>query len=202
QHQFWKNVDLSKYGDGQVKGVLSVDISEWDKQGVIEWKQKDGTLKKQTAEECSPEQIKEETWQQMKTSLNVEGKEVLTDDNLLDWNLEMDVVTDPKTGRKMNREPLLVNYVCTWDKRPDAFTLIPNLFLASDYVQTNTDIACMEGANEAARRAVNRIIADSGIKAPYCKIWKLREPWIFWLWRRHDLRRYEQDLPWNGKLWG
>src|SRR5262249_23553726 len=51
QHQFWKNVDLSKYGDGQVKGVLSVDISEWDKQGVIEWKQKDGTLKKQTAEE-------------------------------------------------------------------------------------------------------------------------------------------------------
>jgi hypothetical protein len=69
-------------------------------------------------------------------------------------------------------------------------------------VQTNTDIACMEGANEAARRAVNRIIADSGVKAPYCKIWKLREPWIFWFWRRHDQWRYDQDLPWNGKLWG
>jgi uncharacterized protein with NAD-binding domain and iron-sulfur cluster len=203
QHQFWNKIDLSRYGDGQVKGVLSADISEWDKKGILNWAKPGDPPQYLTAEECTPEQIKDETWAQMKGCLNVDGQEILKDDNLLDWNLEMDVVPDPNhPGKKMNREPLLVNYICTWDKRPDAFSLIPNLFLASDYVQTNTDIACMEAANEAARRAVNRILADAGVQAPPCKIWKLREPWIFWFWRRHDLSRYEQDLPWNGKLWG
>ena len=32
------------------------------------------------------------------------------------------------------------------------------MFLAADYVRTNTDLTTMEGANEAARRAVNCII--------------------------------------------
>ena len=41
-------------------------------------------------------------------------------------------------------------------------TAIPNLFLASDYVQTFTDLATMEGANEAARRAVNGILERAG----------------------------------------
>src|SRR5262249_52815529 len=59
-------------------------------------------------------------------------------------------------------EPLLVNAVRTWAHRPDAFTNIPNLFLASDYVRTFTDLATMEGANEAARRAVNAILSTSG----------------------------------------
>ena len=37
----------------------------------------------------------------------------------------------------------------------------------------------MEGANEAARRAVNAILAASGARAPTCQVWKLREPAIF-----------------------
>ena len=43
----------------------------------------------------------------------------------------------------------------SWADRPDATTRIPNLMLAADYVRTYTDLATMEGANEAARRAVN-----------------------------------------------
>ena len=58
-------------------------------------------------------------------------------------------------GFLRNAEPLLVNLVNTWALRPEATTAIPNLFLASDYVRTHTDLATMEGANEAARRAVN-----------------------------------------------
>ena len=46
----------------------------------------------------------------------------------------------------------------SWADRPDATTRIPNLFLAADYVRTYTDLATMEGANEAARRAVNGIL--------------------------------------------
>ena len=33
QHQFWDGVDLSKYGDGNVRGILSVDISDWHDKG-------------------------------------------------------------------------------------------------------------------------------------------------------------------------
>ena len=43
---------------------------------------------------------------------------------------------------------------------------IPNLVLAADYVRTHTDLATMEGANEAARRAVNAILdADALVRA-------------------------------------
>ena len=58
----------------------------------------------------------------------------------------------------------------SWRLRPEAATAIPNLFLASDYVRTHTDLATMEGANEAARRAVNAILdARAATPAPRCR---------------------------------
>ncbi len=54
-------------------------------------------------------------------------------------------------------EPLMVNLNGTFIYRPNATVNIPNMFLASDYVRTSTDVACMEAANEAARRAVNGV---------------------------------------------
>ena len=86
----------------------------------------------------------------------------------------------------INGEPLLVNLVNTWSLRPDAHTQIPNLFLASDYVRTNTDLATMEAANEAARRAVNSLLDVSRSRAPHCKIWDLQEPTILCLHRWAD----------------
>jgi uncharacterized protein with NAD-binding domain and iron-sulfur cluster len=100
------------------------------------------------------------------------------------------------TGNK-NLEPLLVSLVGTRYLRPEAFTRIPNLFLASDYVQTNTDLATMEGANEAARRAVNAIIDAAGVKKPRCKIWKHNEPFIFALWKWNDYKDFEKGVPWK-----
>ena len=35
-----------------------------------------------------------------------------------------------------------------------------NLFLAGDYVQTDIDLATMEGANESARAAVNAMLEE------------------------------------------
>jgi len=76
-------------------------------------------------------------------------------------------------GRRLrfNVEPLLVNRVGTQALRPDARTAIPNMFLASDYVRTNTDLACMEGANEAARRAVNAILEATNSTRRPCDVW-------------------------------
>jgi hypothetical protein len=44
----------------------------------------------------------------------------------------------------------------------------------------------MEGANEAARRAVNGILDATGSAAQRCQVWPLREPSVFEAARRAD----------------
>jgi uncharacterized protein with NAD-binding domain and iron-sulfur cluster len=266
QKQFWPDVDLSEYGDGKVQGILSVDISDWGTDNIGENPLESiGILFGKKAKDCTDEEIKAEVWAQMKKSFNVNGKEILKDENLHSWFLDSDIIDPtrnfldelntkdkkqvtipvetlaketeelnpeeraaktflrtladlgsvkkiPKENgeliyqsvldvtSKTNLEPLLVNLVNTWQLRPDAFTRIPNLFLASDYVRTNTDLATMEGANEAARRAVNAILDLTGDPAPRCQIWELHEPEIFAPFRWHDRQRYQQGLPWEDLL--
>jgi hypothetical protein len=77
---------------------------------------------------------------------------------------------------RFNSEPLLINRVGTWALRPGAKTGIINMFLAADYVKTETDLACMEGANEAARRAVNALLDVTGSTAPRCELWPFSVP--------------------------
>ena len=79
-----------------------------------------------------------------------------------------------------------MNLVDTWALRPEGDHAIPNLFLASDYVRTYTDLATMEGANEAARRAVNGLLDATGSDGPRCELWPLHEPEILVPWRLHD----------------
>ena len=43
-------------------------------------------------------------------------------------------------------------------------------------MQTYTDLATMEGANEAARRAVNAILDATGSDAERCDVWPLHAP--------------------------
>ena len=183
QAQFWSDVDLSRFGDGNIRGVISVDISDWDTPG----------LNGKPARECTRREIRDEVWDQMKRSLNVQGANVLEDEDLVHWYLDLDI--DPLF--KADAEPLFVNFVDTWRLRPQAVTAIPNLFLASDYVQTFTDLATMEAANEAARRAVNGILEHSGSDAPPCRLWDLHEPELLEPWRANDRVRYRQGLPWD-----
>ena len=99
-----------------------------------------------------------------------------------------------------NHEPLLVNTVNSWSLRPEAFTRYQNMFLASDYVRTFTDLATMEGANEAARRATNAILIKSGSRKKKAKIWDLHEPLVLAIWRFVDRQRYLNGMPWNKRL--
>jgi uncharacterized protein with NAD-binding domain and iron-sulfur cluster len=78
--------------------------------------------------------------------------------------------------RRFNAEPLLLNRPGSRALRPEAATSIPNLFLAGDYVKTETDLACMEGANEAARRAVNAILDAEAAKEARCELWSFSPP--------------------------
>jgi uncharacterized protein with NAD-binding domain and iron-sulfur cluster len=77
---------------------------------------------------------------------------------------------------EINVEPLMVNRVGALRLRPKARTGISNMFLAGDYVMTNTLLATMEGANESARAAVNELLAAAGSSEPQCDIWPLQEP--------------------------
>jgi uncharacterized protein with NAD-binding domain and iron-sulfur cluster len=187
QAQFWNNFDWSKYGDGKVKGILSVDISDWNTPGILYGK---------IAKDCSKQEILDECWAQIKKSLNVDGNEIIKDEYLHTWNLDSSIVPGISP---INQEPLLVNNKNTWSYRPYAYCNISNFYMASDYVKTNTDLATMEGANEAARRAVNAIL-DATKKVGYCKVWNLHEPWILYLFRIRDKKRYAQGLSWEGKL--
>jgi uncharacterized protein with NAD-binding domain and iron-sulfur cluster len=185
QRQFWDR-SLDQFGDGSVGGILSVDVSDWTTPGPITGK---------PAMQCSRDEIFTEVWSQLKAHLNSEGSDVLEDPNLLRWFLDTDV-RFPDLHREhnvrddVNLEPLLVNTVGSWAWRPDAVTAIDNLFLASDYVRTYTDLATMEGANEAARRAVNGILERSGSARARCKVWPLWEPPIFVPARMLDQLRY------------
>jgi uncharacterized protein with NAD-binding domain and iron-sulfur cluster len=194
QAQFWRDFDLGQYGDGTIQGILSVDISDWDVKG----------LNGKQAQHCTRQEMALETWEQLKRSLNVNG-EVLRDSHLHSWFLDPDIEDrdaddDPSTPLlDTNAEPLLVNYVDTWRLRPEAVTRIPNFFLASDYVRTFTDLATMEAANEAARRAVNGILRAAGADVEPCAVWNLHEPELFSPFRAYDRGRYRQGLPWDGQ---
>jgi hypothetical protein len=67
-------------------------------------------------------------------------------------------------------------------------------------VRTNTDLATMEAANEAARLAVNGILKASRSDAFPCAVWDLHEPEIFLPWRELDAVRYARGLPWDDAL--
>ena len=190
QHQFWTELPPDAFGDSDVRGILSIDVSDWTAPG----------SSGRPAMDCSREEVFRETWKQLKRSVNV-GRELLRDEDLHSWFLDPDITADPiRPGHLLNAEPLLVNLENTWVLRPEPVTAIPNLFLASDYVRTNTDLATMEGANEAARRAVNGILDAVGSDEPRCEIWPLYEPEILAPWRLYDQARFKAGLPWDCSL--
>ncbi|MDA0163565.1 FAD-dependent oxidoreductase [Solirubrobacter ginsenosidimutans] len=156
QRQFWSGVTLP------VGGVLSIDISEWQRAGRVTGK---------VAALCTPEEIRAEVWAQLQAHLDdaLDGVEVVS------WFLD-EAIEFPNPSGATNAEPLLVNTKGSWADRPDAATRIPNLMLAADYVRTHTDLATMEGANEAARRAVNAILDATRSAQRRCDVWPLREP--------------------------
>lgn len=192
QNQFWSR-EVSSYGDGDVEGIISVCISDWDTPGVEVEK---------PASDCTREEIRDEVWTQLKRHLN-EDEAVLKDEHLKGYHLSPGITRED--GETTNAEPLLINTVGSRQHRPPADTEISNLYLASDYVLTETDLATMEGANEAARNAVNGILKRSSHTAEEAETWGLRDPTVLKPLKFHDRQRYRLGLPHvaetTGKLW-
>jgi uncharacterized protein with NAD-binding domain and iron-sulfur cluster len=182
QPQFWRDLGLFRrtYGDGSVGGVISVDISDWNTPGKFIPK---------PAKLCTKAEVAEEVWEQLKAALNGEGEGglVLTDELKHSWHLDEDL--DYATIPPVNHSTLLVHPPGSWNVRPEAGTAVPNLVLASDYVRTHTNLASMEGASEAGRRAVNAILERSG-GTPDVQVWPLVEPKLLDLFKAVDAWLY------------
>ena len=184
QAQFWRRDFAKTYGDGSAVDCLSIDISNWDSPGI---------LYKKPAKRCSPKQVSKEVWAQIKQHHSIGDN--LPDDIVHSWFLDPGIAWDPKRGRNKNSDPLLVNTVGTWDKRPKARTEIPNLFLAGDYVQTDIDLATMEGANESGRAAVNALLEEARSKSGRVEMFKLYDPPEFEALKAVDRGLYKAGQP-------
>ncbi|MGM0397616.1 MAG: phytoene dehydrogenase, partial [Halobacteriota archaeon] len=114
-----------------------------------------------------------------------------------DWVLDPAIV-EAENGMA-NTEPLLINTVDSLRYRPRAVTAAPNLVLAADYVRTETDLATMESANEAARRAVRGILDRAGTDADPPDVWGLDEPRLFDPLKRQDEVAFRLGLPHPGE---
>ncbi|MFD5098154.1 hydroxysqualene dehydroxylase [Streptomyces albidochromogenes] len=185
QAQHWPDRNFpADYGDGTAADCLSVDISEWDKPGILYGR---------TAKQCTREEVAREVWAQLKAALNDTGRTVLRDSTLHSWFLDPGV-DGIGTPNPTNEDELLIHPVGTWHNRPSAATRIPNFFLAGDYVSVAIDLATMEGANASARAAVNALLDRTGSTAPRCTVTPLFRPPEIEFLKRHDRTRYRLGL--------
>lgn len=186
QAEHWpRHPFAADYGDGTVADCLSVDISEWDKPGILYGK---------TAKQCTREEVAREVWAQLKAALNDTGKTVLSDSKLHSWFLDPGV-SGIGTPNPQNEDELLIHPTGTFHNRPSAATKIPNFYLAGDYVAVPIDLATMEGANTSGRLAANALLDRVGSTAPRCTVTPLYSAPELDFLKGNDRLRHRLGLP-------
>ena len=185
QAQFWNRGArrMSRYGDGHLRGILSVDVSSCfapDKDGV---RFVDGRTR---------QEILRRIWRQILEALD--GR---TRARLARSVYAMHLDTEVRVGANgvENAGCLLVHPPGSWYARPEAVTAVRNLFLAADYVRTSVDIASMEGANEAGRRAAIGVRRHLELDAGDVKLFDYGPLHRFRIMRGLDRRLYDAGLP-------
>jgi hypothetical protein len=178
------NVDFARtYGDGRVKDCLSIDISEWEKPGILYGK---------PAKQCTRQEIAREVWAQMSRAMNSGARKLLRSEEIVTWSLDPGITWSPSIA---NATPLMVNTAGSYKNRPNAYTSIPNLFIGGDHVRSNIDLATMEGANESGRRVTNAIIAAADSPARAATVFPLWELPMLEPLKQIDRDRYRAGLP-------
>src|SRR3954452_11241951 len=186
QGQFWGRRDFARdYGDGTAVDCLSCDISDWDTKGILFGK---------PAKQCTRPEIAKEVWAQVMQHHTAADQ--LKDESIVhSWFLDPGIAWVKSRSETRNDTPLLVNTVGTWEKRPKPATKVPNLFLAGDYVQTDIDLATMEGGNESGRAAVGALLDAAGSRAEPSKMFKLYEAPELAGPKAADLERWKAGQP-------
>lgn len=182
QGSLWRSAP-SRFGDGRVGDIVSVDISNFDAAGIVHGR---------AARDASEPEIVEEVMAQLAAHLRGEARARLLGATLL--HAAVDPALSTGGPHPHNDEPLFINTVGSWAHRPEATTAIENLFLASDYVRSAADLASMEGANEAARKAANGTLAYLGRPGSRASVERPVEPAVFAPLRKLDAARFARGL--------
>jgi uncharacterized protein with NAD-binding domain and iron-sulfur cluster len=185
QAQFWSVDFASTYGDGRVHDKLSVALADWATPGVLYGK---------PASECTPDEVVQETWEQIKRHLNKSGKTPrLTDDMLLSHEIDPGMILHH--GHLVSEDALVLPTLATEQYRPDTITGIPNLMLCGDYLNGRWEVANMEAACCNGRRAANAILAAASSQEPPASTTPPYRPPEWEALKRIDEQRYKQGQP-------
>lgn len=179
QGAFWKRGGTqieAHYGDGSVKDILSVDVSDWTKPSRVTGR---------SAKQHTRQEILDEVLRQLMAGLNHPGDVRLKPSDVLRSHLDTNLKFGANSLPTINTTELLVHPPGSWKHRPSVQVELNNFFLAADYVATYTNLATMEGANEAAKRAVGAILALEG-RDDHPVVQDLKEPKVFEPFRRID----------------
>jgi uncharacterized protein with NAD-binding domain and iron-sulfur cluster len=169
QMQYWQD---RQRGDDGVRAVISAVFTRFE----TEAKDRDGDAKK--ALECTPEELADRVWTQIRSTWDVArlGRLPQPEYFFVDENLEW------RGTRLTNKQPYLVNDVGTWEKRGGARTKdgdyvyclqLGHTVFAGSFMRTTTRLNTMEAANETGRRAVNAILDADGSEVPRCQLWNM-----------------------------
>jgi 15-cis-phytoene desaturase len=187
QAQFWGPDFFRLYAGSRYRGILSVDVADWD-HGLG---QHDAGARGRRAFECTREQAASEIWGQLRAALTTADGALLPERVPPFWFDDYIRFGEPRAGASgaaaasspaRNDAVYFVPPAGSHRQRPGASAPhgepgVKNLLLAGDYVMTETDLATMEAANEAGRRAVNAILdQDSPDRGEHCRLWPLEEP--------------------------
>lgn len=185
QAQFWNRGrrGMHRYGDGRLRGILSVDVSSCftpDADGV------------RLVDARSRPEVLRRVLRQLGECLDEPTRRVLAR-SVFAAKLDDELTVGPHGVRNAGR--LLVHPPGSRALRPDAVTGLANLYLAADYVRTSMDLASMEGANEAGRRATRGLLRRAGLDASQVRIFEYDELDRFKLLRRLDAWLHRRGLP-------
>ncbi len=181
QAQFWNRGarHVSGYGDGRLRGILSVDISNChapDEDGV------------RLVDETSREGILRRTLRQLLKALDPPTAAKL---ERAVFAAHLDDELSVGADGVHNAARLLIHPPGSRFLRPSADSGLGNLFLAGDYLRTEVDLASMEGANEAGRHAAVGVLNHVGRDASHVRFFEHAPLKRFAAMRKID------ELAWN-----
>ena len=159
QRQFWADEHVRELDRAGVGSVWSVIATEWDA----------ARFGRPRGIDCDRDTVARQLFEQLAECRDPAGKPLLDlahlDRELVHLHLDEELVFDPTTGRPIvNGARLLVHPPGLWSRRPEAWCdEVDNLYFAGDWVRNPIDLATMEGANVAARMAVNELLSRAGV---------------------------------------
>jgi hypothetical protein len=148
---------MATYGDGRLRGILSIDVASCfrpDDDGV------------RLVDARSRQEVLEHVWRQFLDGVDRATRRALARAR---FAAHLDDEVDVGPAGVSNAARLMVHPPGSRQRRPESVTGLGNHFLAADYVRTFTDLASMEGANEAGRRAARggaRGRGRAGVRVP------------------------------------